>query len=235
MRRFVTVVWFVFLLIAGGLPAAAQFAVVKDRDGYVLVREKGSTANAVLDTLPNDRIVFCNEKKGDWIYVLYQSEKESSGGYVHKSRLVRLETFQHLERAESTDNTLLLKGKPAISVRLTVGAFEAGKYPVRYDTVNGYRFASRINGKPFFGTDGTIPKRRYRSITVQLGDKVSSLPAAAFDDLFEPNFPHTECYFDPVQQRLFLTAINSDGAGGYVVTWVIDPNGYRDRMVTNGF
>jgi hypothetical protein len=49
------------------------------------------------------------------------------------------------------------------------------------------------------------------------------------------NYHHTKVHYDKTSDILYIHAMNSDGAGGYVVIWKIEKGGYKERFVSHGF
>lgn len=103
-----------------------------------------------------------------------------------------------------------------------------------------------IDNKPFWGTDGGIPKRKIRTVKFQHEKYQLTLPDSAIEGLYEPslcyNHPKpkettTHCHvFQSVdKKRVYIYMLNSDGAGAYEVTWVIQNSKYFTRVVDYGF
>ncbi len=130
-----------------------------------------------------------------------------------------------------------------ISLKITATPFDTIGHKLTYaDPKQPY--LALIDNKPFWGTDGEVPKERIASITYQIGNKTFKLPDSALANLFEPNFCHTsesiiKCHCGVYQsldkKRIYIYMLNSDGAGGYEVTWVIKDNKYLTRVVDYGF
>ena|GEM_PF-2676065 len=72
-----------------------DYAVVKDKDGYVNIRTKENVKSKIVGTLPNNTLVYTlfdttydesgEEISFNWLYV--------DKGYVHKSRLKKVQDF----------------------------------------------------------------------------------------------------------------------------------------------
>ena len=108
-------------------------------------------------------------------------------------------------------------------------------------------FLVLIDNQPFWGTDGGVPKERIRSVIFTHEKYQLILPDSAIAGLYEPNF----CYKDKKtgklvkslcnvfrsvdKRRVYIYMLNSDGAGGYEVTWVIQDGKYYTRIVDYGF
>lgn len=94
-----------------------------------------------------------------------------------------------------------------------------------------------IDGKPFWGTDGGVPRTTYRSISASLGETEMKVPAAALSDVFEPNLSAENTYVmaDAETDAIYLVGGNSDGAGAYVVAFRFEDGKYAGRIVLSPF
>ena len=94
---------FLFLLISQC--AFGQFFVVKDKDGYVNIREKESVKSKILGTLPNNKLVYlfhADEDISKWHYI--------DKGYIHNSRLKPTYTFLSIKKEKESDNAITFSG-----------------------------------------------------------------------------------------------------------------------------
>lgn len=85
---------FLFLLISQC--AFGQFFVVKDKDGYVNIREKENVKSKILGTLPNNKLVYlfhADEDISKWHYI----DKE----YIHNSRLKPTYAFLSIKKKKA--------------------------------------------------------------------------------------------------------------------------------------
>lgn len=103
-----------------------------------------------------------------------------------------------------------------------------------------------IDDKPFWETDGEVPNEKIKSVVFRHGKYQMTLPDNAISDLYEPNFCtknrgtgtttfHCKVYRSDDKKRVYIYMVNSDGAGGYEVTWVIQDSKYYTRVVDYGF
>lgn len=132
-----------------------------------------------------------------------------------------------------------------ITVQINSTKFDAQKHNLLYDNSPG-KYLALIDNKPFWGTDGGIPKEKIKSIVFEHMKYQMNLPDNAIDDLFEPNFCtknrqtgittfHCKVYRSDDKRRVYVYMVNGDGAGGYEVTWVIQDSKYYTRVVDYGF
>ena len=91
-----------------------------------------------------------------------------------------------------------------------------------------------------------IPKEKIKEVRFIHVKYQLLLPESALAGLYEPNF----CYKDNTtgklaasckvfrstdKRRVYIYMYNSDGAGGYEVTWVIQDSKYLTRVIDFGF
>ena len=206
----------------------AQTAFIKDSDGYCNVRQSASSESKVIDTFHNDRIVFVfsDAAEGEWFPVDYykgnkNSTSQSLSGYIHKSRFTFLTSLTKFKQVTLNDNTLKLQ-LDSFQLTMTQVNFNKKSRQLKYDKPQGEQtFVKSIDNKFPWGTDGNIPRKEYKSVQFKTADNILNFPANTFKDLFEPNLAMTMTYLDKQTGRFYIEAVNSDGAGGYVVIWTI--------------
>ena len=129
------------------------------------------------------------------------------------------------------ENTIVFEGKE-IQVALSTEKFDKNKHSFKYH--KEYRdIIEKIDGEPFWGTDGNMPKREYKSIEVKIREKQVSIPQSAYNDLYE-SYLYTEfnsVHYDKDNDILYIVANNGDGAGVYMVCWQIEKGVYKGRKV----
>lgn len=229
MQKLLTLILTVLLIKA----TYAQTALIKDPDGYCNVRQSASSKSKVIDTLHNDRIVFVfsDAAEGDWFPVDYykgnrNSSNQSLSGYIHKSRITFLTSLTKFKQVILNNNTLKLQ-LDSFQLTMTQVSFNKKSRHLKYDKPQGEQtFVKSIDNKFPWGTDGNIPRKEYKSVHFKNADSTLNFPANTFKDLFEPNLDMTMTYLDKRTGKFYIEAVNSDGAGGYVVIWTI-----KDRQI----
>ena len=204
------------------------FAVINDKDGYVNVRKEKSVHSKVLKKLDNNTLIFVLEydkaQEGNWIYA-------DNEGYIYNDRVKWIHNFPQIAKGIAKGNTIVFEGKE-IQVTLATEKFDKDKHSFKYH--KEYRdIIEKIDGKPFWGTDGNIPKKEYKSIEVKIRGKQVSIPKSAYSDLYE-SYLYTEfnsVYYDKDNDILYIVADNGDGAGAYMVCWQIEKGVYKGRKV----
>ncbi len=228
----------VFLLIAilSIQMSFAQFAKIVDKDGYVNVRENADAKSKIVGKVNSDEIVYAyepDEKNKNWLNVYYN---DKIIGYIHSSRVQLIESYEPVSPIVRNENKAVFKSGN-IKVDIISGKFnyKENKKFFSSSDYNGQKIEDKYKGQPIWGTDGTIPQTYYQSITVQIGDKKVQIPNREIENLFNPNNEFTECHFDRKNDTLYITTINSDGAGGYVALFKIVNGEYKGKMITIPF
>jgi hypothetical protein len=213
--------------------AFAQFALVTDKDGYVNIRSSAQLANNIQDTLQNGRLVYLHEREGSFYYTDYYKKNENRNGFVYHDRIKKVTDYEKIPLVSGPANTEIFSSG-TIKIIFTRQRFDRSRHKLSF-----YKEApdqvEKINGKPYWGTDGGVPTMEYRSIQVQIGQQTVTLPASATDNLFEPGSGNTKVFYDRTKNIIYLQSANSDGAGYYEVIWRVEKGLYKDRFVVSGF
>lgn len=214
----------------------AQFAIIKDTDGYVNVRDSSDLGSKVVDTLHNGHLIYAFDEDGEqWIGIDYDKNGEHKMGYVHKSRFQLIGKFKVLKAQKTLPTSAFYKWDNS-SLSISKIPFDRKKHELKYaknDSLNPTgNFLSAIDGHVIYGTDGEVPNYQYGKIELKVGNKILELPMKG---LYEPNFEFTSLNLDEVNNTLYLHAINSDGAGAYAVVWVVTNGQFIKQWVTIPF
>jgi hypothetical protein len=228
--KIINIVFFLLLTVN----AYSQLAIVNDADGYVNVRYKADKNSKVVSKLQNNEIVYCFEPEGNWVNIDFMTKPEDGNGYVYRDRLKYISNFNDIKPVGLTENSVKFI-HDSTCIQLVKSKFLSKQNKLSFDKNNGYNFLTKINGKLFFGTDGEIPKFRYKRFLITIGKDRLKIPISDYNDLYEPNFNSTYLNYDTRSHRYYLSALNSDGAGGYEVVWVFSKEGYIRRYIYYGF
>lgn len=220
------------LMLLAAQVIKAQVAIIQDKDGFCNVREDAGTDSKILDKLSNGHMVFCFTTKGNWTLIDYNNGKAKRHGYVHTDRLNPINSYLQLSPIAKGDSISF--NKDSIKVIVSQAKFDKRKYRFTYYKENPDQI-QLINGKQYWGHDGGMPTTIYKSIVIHIGAKTTSMPANAFNDLFEPNLYNTSVYYDAPNDILYINSSNSDGAGYYEITWRVKKGVYKDRYIAYGF
>jgi hypothetical protein len=144
-----------------------------------------------------------------------------------------------------SDDSITFRGKDlqGNNVQVTIKAipFDQSKHKLQY---YNKEHLVRIDGKPFYGNYGEVPRTQIASVTVLIGKDSVAIPPAAYFDLYEPDFSYTEggivksynkVYLSPDKTKIYIYMLNRDPNGSYEVTWVIKDKQYLRRVVDFGF
>jgi len=230
MRKFLF-----FLICFYSQTTFGQFGIISDKDGFVNVRKSPNINSKVIDNLTNGQIVYCLEAEGEWRPTDYDFIRHEKSGYVHNSRIKFIEEFDNVPYSRITDSTVIFK-KDSIKLFATKTKFNPKNNKLQYHkgdvSKNEMSYLEKINGKEIWGTDGYIPKNKYGQFTLTYGKEKTNLP---IDNLFEPNLDYTKVNIDTKTNTIYISASNSDGAGGYEVLWIIVNGKLKQRILTFGF
>ncbi|KAF2081293.1 SH3 domain-containing protein [Flavobacterium sharifuzzamanii] len=224
---------FLLFIILSTISAFAQFAVIKDNDGFVNIRTEASIGNNISDQLKNGFVVYCFEPAKNWINIDYSKNNKDLSGYLYKDRVKYLSDFEKIPLVKETKTKVVFQ-KADITISIESKNFQSNTAKLSYFK-DSKSIVEKINGKHFWGTDGEIPKTTFKSITITIGSQTIELPKNAFEDLFEPNLFRTQINYDKNSNALYISSSNSDGAGSYELAWVIEKGQYKERKVAYGF
>ena len=205
-----------------------DYAVVKDKDGYVNIRAKKSVKSKIVGTLKNNTLLyeFLDEEfsPSNWVHI--------DSGYVHKSRLKMISEFPSIGKGKEQGNSITIAGK-GISVTISTQKFDKTKHKI---TKKKHKYYEEliIDGKSTQGTDTSfIPENHYKSIVVNINGKNVSIPKSAYDDLYQVwVYPYNnEVYYDKEDDVLYIFVRCGDGANSYKVCWQIVKGEYKTRII----
>ena len=233
MRKLLPVIILIFISIS----SHAQLGIIKDPDGFCNVRAEANTQSKIEDTLTNGRFIYHlqdDETKNNWLLVDYHKGKEHRTGYIHKSRVAYLKDMTAFKEIAVND-TLLKLSLTDMQITIKSGAFVKAGRKINYKKpADESPFLIAIDGKTPWGTDGALPHTEYKFIQFKSGNNTLTFPKSSYNDLFEIGSLHgTSAYLDKTTGKIYIEAGNSDGAGSYVVAWVIN-NGkieYREEFI----
>lgn len=212
----------------------AQFAIITDPDGYAHVRETPEKGDNIIDELSNGELVFRLDTAGNWVMIDYGDESEIKYGYIYHDRLKFISDYESIPLKTLSKNSIQLANKE-IKITLKQRAFDEAKHTYAYDEEYS-NVIIHIDNRNFMGTDGEMPTTEYQSVQIEMGkNNVIALPPAAFEYLYQPNLENTKAYYNHEADILYITSMNSDGAGGYQVVWEIVNKVYKGRWFMHGF
>ena len=202
-----------------------DYAVVKDKDGYVNIRAKENVKSKIVGTLPNNTLVYGFFDKEfnptNWI--------EVDKGYVHQSRLKRIFDFRAIE-GKVQGNSVIFDDKD-VKVTITKQKFDKTKHKITKKGQGSYEQLI-IDGKEIiYGWDGSLAQDHYKSITVTMKGKNVPIPKSAYDDLYEISYFSSSIYYDEEAEALYIYAVNGEAGLAYQVCWQIVKGEYITRII----
>ncbi|HQW13018.1 MAG TPA: SH3 domain-containing protein [Saprospiraceae bacterium] len=213
--------------------AFAQFAIIYDKEGNCNVRSSPEIHNNIIGKLNNGHFVYILENSGNWTNVNYSKDSKDVNGYVYKDRLILVSSYTNLPMLTKTDSLVVL-GKDGVKILITIQNFDSGKHaftfsPERKDQIQ------LIDNKPYWGTDGGLPKTEYKSIEVYIGYTSLALPNSALLGLYQVSLDSSQVHYDKKNDTIYIQSMNSDGAGGYGVIWKVAKGVFKGRYVFSDF
>ena len=210
-----------------------QFAIISDKDGFCNVRSSAEKGNNIIDKLLNGHFVYCFPNNTNWTDIDYSKNNKDLNGQVYKDRMIFVLSYTKVPVLTKTNNKITLQ-KDSIKIILTEQKFDKTKHKFTYYKEEKTQIAL-IDDDKYWGLDGGVPTRQYKSIEVTLGQHKIVLPKDAFENLYEPSLHNTQANYDKTNDILYIQSSNSDGAGGYEVIWKIEKGVYKERFVPYGF
>jgi hypothetical protein len=206
-----------------------DFAIIQDKDGFTNVREEANLKSKIVGTIKNNEIIFVfdHEESNN----MYSFQSLSISGFVHSSRIKRLNKLKEIKPSNQSENNINFKHNN-FEIDIFAEKFDLKKYSVQR---NKQGFVEKLNNKVFYGTDGDLPKIALKSVVFKINNKEIYIAKNEVNDLFEPNFDNTKVFFDASTKIIYLTMQNSDGAGAYAVAWTFKPNETPKRFVLINF
>ena len=237
------------LLLCSALTHAAPpdgFALVHDADGHTNLRESPDLNARVLAKIPNGTPLKCLGYGGEgtlrFCTALLQQPAAEDYGFIHYSRLIfpaSDKSFVRLREHFGRDDTLTLSGNGQ-----TVHIVARRIHPKRSDFsgISKNKYTARLyQGKPFYGTDNTIPKSVFALERITLNGQ--AVPAAELQGLFSPDFAATardsqvydrwEAYYRSIDKRLYLFGRQGSGAGSFDVCFIFKDGKFQRRYLWN--
>lgn len=236
-----------FFCLLPGISLQAQFhffGIIEDKDGFVNVRNDNKK---IIDKLTENHVFFdwnsLNYPDSEWHDIVYGAEAgitrqnshstNTKDGQIHKSRIRYLEDLPHVKLKESTANRIVF-ANDTVSVEIRMQKFRPEKHKFVRDKENN--FIKTIDGvTDYWGTDGTIPRKEYVSITIRhVNGKVLEFPQEYLSHLYEPSEDYHQVSIGK-NNTLFIQTLNGDGAGGYCLVWTIKDYQVKNQLVVRGF
>jgi hypothetical protein len=213
--------------------AFGQFAIIYDKDSFCNVRSSAGKSNNIIDKLENGHFVYCFPNNTNWTDIDYSKKNKDLNGQVYKDRLIFVSSYLKVPILTKGNFKIILQ-KDSVKVVLSQQEFVISKHKFTYYKEDKNQIAL-IDDDKYWGLDGCVPTRQYKSIEITFGQRKILLPKNAFENLYEPSLRNTQVNYDKTNDILYIQSSNSDGAGGYEVIWEIEKGVYKERYVAYGF
>lgn len=211
----------------------SQYGIITDKDGYANVRNSNEKTNNIIDKLDNGTIVYYFESEENWINIDYTKKGKELNGYIYKDRIKLLTDLKDIPFKSFENQTAKFESEKT-KVLITTGNFIKSNHKLTC-LKNDPNVLTKINGQKILGTDGRIPEKEYKSIEIEIDNIKIQLPEIALKNLFEPNIENAKINYDYKTDTLYIQSMNGDGAGGYVVLWIVEKKKFKERHETYGF
>ena len=227
----------------------SQFGIINDTDGYTNIRKESNANSKIIWKLYDNELFFFNENyesDNDWKYIYFlrpidslkkknpnfevgkqfvEDNRLSTAGFIHNSRVQPLKDLSVKVETELKENSSYFKNE-SIEFVIERKAFDKTEHEIGRDKGG---WVSTIDNKYPYGIDGDFPHNEISSIKLKIKGNTITIPKESYSDLFEPNFKTTEIF--QKENVWFITMWNSDGAGYYIVAWIIKDGKFWQRYI----
>jgi hypothetical protein len=207
----------------------ASYAIIKDTDGYVNVRDKPDNRASIIGKISRYSIFNCEISNSNWWKIFQSFENEKSywlEGYINKSRIELLNKWQTVKSKNVYNDSCRFKADSLI-ITIKKASFNPKKHKLSYKDHEGLTLIDR---KRFWGADGNLPRVKLTSLKIKKNGESLIIPDKAFNDLYEPNLNTLSICRDSGNID-YILMVNSDGAGSYTIIWIIKDNKYYGRYI----
>lgn len=196
----------------------SQIAVIQDNDGYVNLRSSAEIRpDNILGKINNLEPVWISDysdKNDSWQRIVVF--KNDINGFIHRSRLKPISEFEDINLCFNTPEKAILENDYC-RIEISTQVFNIKEHKI----IKSNKYLMKIDGQNFWGTDGELPTMEYKSIKIITRNKTISLSDKDLHNLYQPHNFALEGYYDKENDTIYLSSLNSDGAGSYLVLWTI--------------
>jgi hypothetical protein len=154
-------------------------------------------------------------------------------GKIFLNRYTYINEYKRITKQKRTKGNKVCFKRDSIKVTVTQQKFDRTKHSYTY-----YKEFKRqiefIDNKRFWGTAGAFPSTEYKSIEINICNRIVILPPSALECLYQINLHYTQVHYDTKNDILYIQAGNGDGAGAYDVIWKIEKGVYKERFIEYG-
>lgn len=194
----------------------SQVATVQDSDGWTNVREKPNGNSRIINRIHEGEVywyAFDDEgSDSNWSEIYYLTDSTDyyfsmgnySIGYIHRSRLLELDSIDQY------------KGKE-FQIEFSISPFDTTGKDITYHYYSEGKSPISINGKVIWGTDGGFPYNQLDSVMVSIGNTSFMVNPILHENLFNISDEYRVYHW---KNTWIVYQLNSDGAGTYESVWV---------------
>ena len=198
--------------------STAQIATIIDADGWTNVRKEANNNSEVIYKVREGQLFWYDFEfdfqNSTWVEVIIPEDKyctngyegNSIVGYVHKSRLVQLDSLETY-KAENFEFRYYTSDFDSTGRHIT---YHDNKWPIKIDNVH------------IWGTDGYFPSNQIDSISIRLDGRSITIEPELYDDLFNIR---EDIKLYRISDFYIVYNRHGDGAGSYEIGWTIDKEG----------
>lgn len=223
----------------------AAFAIIKDKDGFVNVRENNNAKSKIVGKIYENQVFedldAVQNEKNEWVYITYGISKQKAGsanktedqayGYIHKSRIEYLSNLPKLKMKIISENNAEFKNDD-LAIIIKTGKFIPKEHQIKKQ--DGY--ISKIDDQYPWGIDGIKPENLIEIKSIQISNKKETytIPTNNLTGIYSPSFRNTQITISS-DKTIFIAMSNGDGAGAYNVVWTIKDNNVKEQFVLRDF
>lgn len=206
----------------------AQLAIVQDPEGRTQIRDAMSNQSPIIDELSNGNIIFIylDQENESWYSITYNKLNEVKVGYIHASRVRKLEKLTPFK--EDIEKSNFIKFSHAQKT-FTITTQKFSKKPVN---LQGQEL---VEIPEVWGVELQQPNTEYKEITYSDENNKIVFPRQSINTLYNPNIPNHAAYWNEQNQKAYLIALNSDAAAAYYAVWIISEDGQIQRELIRPF
>ena len=242
MRYLATVLFLCSALTHAVLPDG--FALVHDADGHTNLRKRPDLNAKVLAKIPNGTPLECveelSETRPDFCFIQLQQASADDSGFIHRSRLIfpaSDKSFVRLREQSDRDDTLTLSGNGQ-TVRIAAHRLHLKRSD--FSSISKDKYTARLyQGKPFYGTDNTIPKSVFAIEQITVNGQ--AVPTTELQGLFSPDFAATargsnvyekwEAYYRDSDKTLYLFGRQGSDGDPFGVCFIFKDGKFQRRYL----
>ncbi|GAA6766181.1 hypothetical protein AAFH68_21210 [Flavobacterium sp. CGRL1] len=240
-----TFILFLLLTFTSQAQYIGAFAIIKDKDGFVNIRENNNAKSKIIGKIFENQVFedldALQNEKNEWVYITYGISKQKTDssnktenqdyGYIHKSRIEYLNNLPKLKMKIVSENNAEFKNDD-LSIIIKTGKFIPKEHQIKKED----NFISKIDNQYPWGIDGIKPEDliEIKSIKITNKNETYNIPINNLTGIYSPSFKHTQISIGS-DKTIFIAMSNGDGAGAYNVVWTIKNNNVKDQFVFRDF